>query len=69
MTKGKLSGQEFTKCGQQVGDPPPGTVTYVCSPETIRGRYVYIYSPNENLYELIICEVEVAGGEYDWYSL
>ena len=69
VTKDMLSGQDFRKCAQQVGDPPPGTVTYVCSSEAIRGRYVYIYGPNEMLYDMIICEVEVGGGEYYRYSL
>ena len=53
----------FPRCGQYTGYPLAthwGRVT--CSPEPVRGRYVYVST--DNGLPLIMCEVRVLGGEW-----
>ena len=59
----QLKQTTFSTCGQHDGRVPPalfGRVT--CSPNPIRGRYVYITLPDTS--PLVLCEVRVLGGEF-----
>ena len=63
MTYDQLSGPGFLHCGQYQGTPPASaTVKVSCTTPDVRGRYVYISSPTEDL-TLTICELELAGRE------
>ena len=57
----------FTRCGQYIGYPPAGEWGRVtCSPEPVRGRYVYV-SIDDPTHWLTLCEVRVFGGMYRVY--
>ena len=61
VTYDQLS-NSFGRCGQYSGYPPAsqwGRVT--CSPEPVRGRYVYV-SIDIPSHVLTLCEVRVFGG-------
>ena len=61
VTYDQLS-SSFTRCGQYNGYPPGGQWGRVtCSPDPVRGRYVYV-STDIPAHRLTICEVRVYAG-------
>ena len=51
-----LDGEGFERCGQYNDEPPKGGDAVMRCEEGARGRYVYIYVPDN---VLTLCEVEV----------
>ena len=63
-----LDGEGFLRCGQYGGSPPVGGDAVMVCTEGVRGRYVYIYVPDN---VLTLCEVQIfdEGKSYNRYII